>query len=173
MFVTFFIVILYIVPKTTDLKNLSQRAAAKQSELEVGRQQVAAIRTATQLIKAARADMDTLGVAIPDKEKAEEALQQLSANASSSEITIKSVTAGTGQAETGQSGALTITVSVSGDFSNTIAFIGNLEKNLRPVKVVDYSIVASGVGALTDTTFNLSFPYLVSSDEVAGGQNGQ
>lgn len=167
LLLSFFIIAMYLVPKMKNLKTLSTQAAAKQAELDAGVEQVKAIRTAAQLIKAASKDIETLGISIPEQSRAEEALAQLGASASKSDVQVKSVSIGGGA-----SGTLKITLSISGGFDQTMTFISNLEKNLRPIEIEDYTI-ASVEGGSLDTSFNLNFPYLQSEKAAAEATEGE
>lgn len=147
-------VIFLIVPHVSTLKNLSQKVAAKEQELTLGREKVQAIRNASILIKSAQRDIQLLGVAIPEKEKADEALVQVTSAASSAGISVQSAVI-----SPSVNSAVSLTVSASGSYENTVSFIANLEKNLRPVKISDYSLASSSSGQIS-STFTISFPYL-------------
>jgi len=146
-------VIFMIIPRFESLKDLSTKISAKEAELDLGKKKVTALRTATQLIKTAQTDMDLLGVAIPVGKNAEEALAQLSANASTSGVSIVSTTISDGEA-----GHVSIALTLSGDFDGTYSFISNLEKNLRPVTIADYNMIEAEGNI--DSTLNLLFPYV-------------
>jgi len=166
LLLSFLIIIFFTVARISDLKTLSTEAKAKEAELEAGIAQVQSVRNATQLIKVAKGDMQTLGIAIPDQEKGEEALAQLGANAASSGLEIKSIAIGGGDASN-----LGISVATTGSFDQTMTFLANLEKNLRPVKVKNYTFAAVEDSSSVDASFALLFPNLPS--EASTGSGGE
>lgn len=166
LLLSFFIIILYTVPRISNLKSLSTQVAAKEAELEAGLEEVRSVRSAVQLIKTAKSDMATLGIAIPDQEKAEEALAQLGANASSSQLQIKSIAIGAGEASN-----IGISISTSGSFDQTMTFLSNLEKNLRPIKIANYSLSATEDASLVEASFTLLFPFLPPEPTTQSAEN--
>ncbi len=155
LLMSFLGIIFVIVPHVSTLKNLSQRVAAKEQELVLGEEKVAAVKDAATLIKSAQRDIQLLGVAIPEKQKADEALVQATTAASAAGISVQNVVI-----SPSETSAIVLTLSASGSYQNTITFIADLEKNLRPVKITDYSLTSSSSGGQVNSTFTISFPYL-------------
>jgi len=151
---SFIIVITYIVPKISSLKDLANQVAAKEQELETGRSKVEALKKATAIIKIARSEIETLGIAVPSKERADEALAQIAKIASDSGLSLQSVNSGTSG-----DGFVNITVSCEGSFPSVQTFLEKIERNLRPVKVMDYTVASGTDGGSVSSTFNFSLPY--------------
>ncbi|MDP3014759.1 MAG: hypothetical protein Q8M92_10980, partial [Candidatus Subteraquimicrobiales bacterium] len=113
---------------------------------------------AAALIKTARLEMETLQIAVPTYEKAEEAVAQLSAAADQAGLLIQSITVGTPG-----KGYLNLTVTSEGEYDNTISFLSNVEQNLRPATISDNSIASTQEGSLISATFNVNLPYIGES----------
>jgi len=152
---SFIIVISYLVPKISSLKDLANQVALKEQELETGKAKVEALKKATAIIKVARSEIETLGIAVPSKERADEAVAQIAKIAGDSGLNLQSVNAG---APGG--GFINVTVSCEGSFPSVQTFLEKIEKNLRPVKVVDYTVASASGGASVSSTFNFSMPYV-------------
>ncbi len=160
------IVIFLVVPRVSEMKELSNSIAAKEAELEIGKNKVSALRNAVQLIKTARRDMEILGVALPPNKDIAEALVQTNANASNAGVVIQTISVGEGGA-----GNISVSATVSGSYEQVMGFLSNTEKNLRPMQVSDYSLVSSE-GAI-NATFNFLFPYLtLETESPQGGEAG-
>jgi len=155
------IVIFLVVPRISEMKELSNNVAAKEAELEAGKNKVAALRNAIQLIKTARRDMEILGIAVPVDKDIAEALVQVNANASNSGVVIEAISAAEGE-----TGNISISATVLGSYEQVMGFLSNTEKSLRPIKIVDYNLISTE-GAV-DATFNLLFPYLKEESSLAG-----
>jgi len=150
-------VIFIIVPKMRDLKSINTQVKTKEQELEAGKAKVAAIKKAAELIRKARKDLETLGIAVPNKEKGEEALLQVASAAGKAEITVKSATISAG----GEGrGLLSLAVSTSGRYDNTIRFMENLEKSLRPATVSSFNFSPKQGSADVDATFQIALPFV-------------
>lgn len=163
------IVIVYVVPKITALKDLSNNVAIKQQELQDGKNKVEALKKATAIIKVARFEMETLGISIPAKENADEAVSQIADAAGKAGLDVESI-----NSSSSQEGSLALVVTSSGSFGNVTGFIENIEKNLRPVRITDYTVASSGDGKV-DATINLSVPFLAqnNTDATSTTEGGQ
>ena len=155
-------IVFVIVPNISKLKDISDRVAAKEQKLEVGRTEVASIKEAAQLINSAQRDIELLGVAIPDGPKTDEAIVQISQAAAQSGLKIKNAAISEGAA-----GYITISFSTAGSYQDTVSFISNLEKNLRPVKVADYTISGADSGNLVSATFDIAFPFIAAQPKAS------
>jgi len=155
LIVAFILIIGVIVPKVNQLKQKNMAIAAKQQELDLGKKKVEALRAAELAIKTAKNDLDKLGVSIPYKEKSEEALAQLAAIATDSKTIIKTVSIGS--SETGQ---LNVSITIEGNYNDTLKFISDVEKNIRPTQIRDYSMSWVEDQQSLNSTFNLIFPYV-------------
>jgi len=167
-------IIFIIVPKMKDLKSINTQVKAKEQELEAGKAKVAAIKNAAALIKKARKDLETLGIAVPDQERAEEALLQVTSAAGKAEITVKSMTMSAG----GEGNLLSVAVSTSGRYDNTIRFMENLEKSLRPAATTSFNFAPKVGTGDVDATFQIVLPYvneaaLASATATATAQSGK
>lgn len=151
----FILIIFVLVPKIRQLSDLSNQAKAKSEQIELKKQEIAAVRQASALIKSAKQEVQTLQIAVPDKEKTEEALAQLSDATASAGLDLTSI-----GLHGAQDGYVKVSATVFGPFDKVIALMGNLEKNLRPIRVDDYTVTSSEGSADVSTTLNLSFPYL-------------
>jgi Tfp pilus assembly protein PilO len=158
LLLSFLGIVFVIIPQISTLKDLANKATAKQSELTAGRAEVAAIKEAAQLIKSAASDITLLGVAVPDGAKADEALVQVTQAATQAGLSVKSVSVS--QAADGYVG---FSVSTEGAYDQTITFIGNLEKSLRPAGIVDYNLSQTDKASTISATFNIKFPYITEA----------
>lgn len=156
LLLSFLGIVFVIVPQISSLKDISNQIAAKQVELSAGRAEVEAVRTAAQLIKSASSDIATLGIAVPNGAKADEALVQVTQAASQAGLTVQNASVGQGD----QSGYVAFSVSTEGSYDQTVAFIANLEKSLRPAGIVDYSLSSTEKASVISATFNIKFPYV-------------
>ena len=153
---SFIIVITYLVPQISSIKDGSNRAAAKEQELEAGKKKIQTIKTAVQLIASAKKDIETLGISMPAKAKAEEAVVQVASAASQAGAAVKSITVGDTKG-----GKVLLSFSTEGKFDQYTTFLDNLEKNLRPMKISDYNMTLNqNDQSLVDSTFNIEFPYV-------------
>lgn len=148
------LVIFFIVPKTSEIKTLANEVAAKEQELELGKQKVAAIREAVKLITSAKKEVDTLNVSIPKSPSADEALAQMQDIASQSEIKVVEATVG-GASD----GYQEITITMSGSYSNMVSFLDKMQNNLRPTKVKTINLFYNEETEEISMSLNLMFPY--------------
>lgn len=182
MLVAVLVVIFFIVPKVSAIKDFSNQAVQKESELASGQAKVAAAKQFATLIKTARADIEKLGVSIPTEEKADEAILQAASAASSAGIGITSVsvsasdgtenatkttTATEGQAavkEAATGGVLSLTIATRGNYTATVDFLKKMESNLRPITLKNLSVASSvDSGSDVDGNFTLDFPYVAAN----------
>jgi len=168
-------IIFIVVPKMRDLKSINTKVKAKEQELEAGKAKVAAVKKAAELIKKARKDLETLGVAVPNSEKAEEALLQVSSAAGEAGITVKSTTISA--SNEGQN-SLNLAVSTTGHYDSTIKFMENLEKSLRPATTDSFNFSPRPETGDVDATFQISLPYvdeaaMASATATATAQSGE
>lgn len=163
------VVIVYVVPKISALKDLANKVETKQQELETGKSKVEALKKAAAIIKVARSEMETLGIAVPTKEKADEAVSQIADASGKAGLDVESI-----NASGSQEGSLGLVVTSSGGYGNVTNFIENIEKNLRPVKITSCTVVSNSEGKV-DATINLSVPFLAQSEASATStpQKGQ
>lgn len=178
LLLSFLGIIFVIVPRISTLKTLSDQVAAKQAELDAGRQEVQSLKAAVQLIQSAQKDIETLGIAVPNSPKADEALVQLSQAATQAGLTVKSAAISPSEDQ-----SITFTVSTDGQYNSAVSFIANMEKNLRPVAFIDYTLSATQNSSVISATFNISFPYIeeeetatttaTSTESEEGAINGQ
>ena len=148
------LVIFFIVPKTSEIKTLANEVAAKEQELELGKQKVAAIREAVKLIASAKKEVDALDVSIPKSPSADEALAQMQDIASQSEIKVVEATIG-GASD----GYQEITITMSGSYGNMVSFLDKMQNNLRPTKVKTINLFYNEETEEISMSLNLMFPY--------------
>lgn len=148
------LVIFFIVPKTSEIKTLANEVAAKEQELELGKQKVAAIREAVKLIASAKKEVETLNVSIPKSPSADEALAQMQDIASQSEIKVVEATVG-GASD----GYQEITITMSGSYSNMVSFLDKMQNNLRPIEVKTINLFYNEETEEISMSLNLMFPY--------------
>jgi len=164
LLVAFVAIITYLVPRVSEIKTLNDSIANKQQELALGRQKVQAIRDAIQVINKAKREIEILGIAIPDKEKAEESLVQITTIASANEITISNMSFSSGSDK--KASKLTVNVTAQGDYGKFASFFNALNTNLRPVAVSGINFSNNDSTNQLEAGFDLVFPYL-SEDSVA------
>lgn len=177
------VVIFFIVPQVSQIKDYSGQINQKEIELQSGQDQVQAIKEYALVLKTAKSDVEKLGVSIPTEEKADEAVLQVASAASSAGISMNSVSVSstttgttnvTSEASASQTGTLTLSVSTSGGYDATLGFIKNLEKNLRPVTLSNLSIAGDAEGGSdVAATFSLSFPYIQDESSSTAAVNSE
>lgn len=176
MLVAIIVVIFFIVPRVSAIRDLSNQVAQRESELKSGQAKVEAVKQFAMILKTAKNDIDKLGVSIPTEERADEALLQAASAASSAGVGISSVaiaasseqvqneTAQSGSGDQAQStvksGVLTLTISARGSYSAMLDYIKKLEENIRPVTIQNLSIASSADSSDVDGTFTLHFPFV-------------
>lgn len=169
--------VFYIVPQASAIKDLSNKIVQNEQELTAGQAKVSAAKQFAMVVKAAKADIEKLGISIPTEEKADEAVLQSASAASSAGITLVSVSV-SGQSSTpassassesadltsgggASSGIISLTISTKGNYPATIEFVKKLEENIRPVTLKNMSIaVAEDGGDDIDGSFVLEFPFV-------------
>ncbi len=154
LLVSILLVIFFIVPKTSEIKTLANEVAAKEQELELGKQKVAAIKEAVKLIASAKKEVDALDVSIPKSPSADEALAQMQDIASQSEIKVVEATIG-GASD----GYQEITITMSGSYGNMVSFLDKIQNNLRPTEVKTINLFYNEETEEISMSLNLMFPY--------------
>ncbi|OQA52625.1 MAG: hypothetical protein BWY43_00414 [candidate division WS2 bacterium ADurb.Bin280] len=158
--------ILLVYPQISKIKTLSATVNQKESELNEGLMEVSEIKEFALLLKSAKSDIEKLGVAIPEEERADEALLQMAVAAGSAGINITGVGvdaqgAQSSQEAEGGSGSVTLTVSTTGEYGKTIDFIKKAEKNLRPVSFRNITLSSDdeSSGEIAGS-FMIDFPFI-------------
>lgn len=171
--------ILLIYPQITKIKALSATVNQKESELEQGLREVSEIKEFALLLKSAKSDIEKLGVAIPEEERADEALLQMAVAASNAGISITGVgvdAQGSQDAQEGEllpSGTVTLTISTQGEYLKTVDFIKKAENNLRPASLRNINLSSDEEGSAgVSGSFMIDFPFIniasSANEEVAG-----
>lgn len=144
----------YTWPQLTELKSVRTTAAARTADLEAIQAQQQEISVLAQQLASRAADLDRLTLAVPSTSRNEELLVSLEHMASTSGVVLSTVQPTATAASSGSE----VTVTLRGSYSGVAAFIELLDKNLRPVKIVDLSLTGSSdvVGAsLVDATMTV------------------
>jgi Tfp pilus assembly protein PilO len=171
LLVAFLLIIFYIVPGVGDLKERATTVSNKKQQHDLGVSKVQAIRTAAQAIALAKKQVSLLGVAIPEMQNAEEAVLQISLASKDSSVAVKGISVGSTEVNGNtSSGALAISVSVTGEYPNIIKLTKALEKNLRPVTISNISISSADASNEVEAKFDLDFPYLGSTANTDGSE---
>lgn len=157
LFVALFVLILFLIPKINNIKDLSNQVAQKRAEYEMGLIRVAEAQKASEVIKQAKAESDLLSVALPDAPRAEDAIVALSKAASDAGIQVTSA-----EVVSAEDGILAVSFSSRGTFENTVNYLDKLKKNLRPTKIVELNFTSSDGGEI-NADYSLEFPYLFKS----------
>jgi Tfp pilus assembly protein PilO len=174
LLVAFLLIIFYIVPSISDLKDKATTIASKKQEHDLGVQKVQAIRSATQAIALAKKQVSLIGVAIPEKQNAEEAVLQISTASKDASVTVKGISVGDSEvAGKATAGSLGISVSVTGEYANIVKLTKALEKNLRPVNISNISVSVGNTSSEVSAKFDLNFPYLGTSSNSNGSEVAQ
>lgn len=151
----FLLIIFVVTPRVRQLWDLSSQAKGKGEQIALKQQEVESVKEASVLVKGAKQEVEMLQIAVPDKEKAEEALAQLSSATAAAGLKMTSV-----GLHGAQDGFVKISMSVFGPFDKFIGLMGNLESNLRPIKIDDYTVTSSEDSSDVSASLNLLFPYL-------------
>ncbi len=162
LLVALVLLVAYVIPKITTLKEMNQEISNKELELSVGKQKVQSIKDAAQLIQQAKKEVETLGIAIPTKEKAEESLLQITNIASQESISVINASFSS------TDGSLVMSVTARGAYDKFVNFFNDLNANIRPVAVSGINFSSGEDSGSLEATFDLSLPYI--SDET--NQNG-
>jgi hypothetical protein len=152
---SFVLVIFVIVPKISQLGSLSEQGNTTQQQIDLLTKKIEAIRQASGVIKSAAQDIDTLQIAIPQQQASEQALAQLSSATGTAGVQLTSVSL-----DNTEAGYVKVTATVFGPYDKLIVLMGDLEQNLRPVRVDDYNISTSPDSSDITTTLDISFPYI-------------
>lgn len=174
LLVALILLIAYIIPKITTLKELNQEISQKEHELAVGKQKVQALRDAAQLIQQAKKEVELLGISIPTKEKAEESLLQITNIATRQNVAVTSASFDSAE------GLLTMSVTAKGDYNKFVDFFNDINSNIRPVAVSGISFSVNEEDSGLEASFDLSFPYIAEESiteaniegETATGEGG-
>ncbi len=154
LLVALVVLIAYVIPQITTLKDLNQSIVQKEQELAIGKQKVQAIRDAVQLIQQAKKEVEVLGIAIPTKEKAEESLLQIANIASRQEITVKTATFSSAE------GSLAMNVTAEGDYNKFVDFFNDVNSNIRPAAVSGINFSPNEETGALEASFDVIFPYI-------------
>jgi len=160
LFVALFVLILFLIPKINNIKDLSNQVAQKRAEYEMGLIRVAEAQKASDVIKQAKAESDLLSVALPDAPRAEDAIVSLSKAASDAGLQITSA-----EVINAQEGVLAVSLSTRGTFENTVSFLDKLKRNLRPTKIVELNFISNDGGEI-NADYSLEFPYLYKTTPI-------
>ena len=163
LLIAILLVIFYVVPSISSLREQSNIASQKKSELELGRAKVKAIKDAINLINTSKDSIDKVSVALPSEPRTEEALVIISDAVANSGLALSNIAV----AEIGSSD-VKISFSTVGDFVKTQSLIAKLESSLRPVFFDDFEITALDETSDLNSTINVSFPYLSSKEDAEG-----
>jgi hypothetical protein len=164
LLVSILLIIFFVVPKTSEVKTLANEVAGKKQELELGKQKITAIREAIKLIASAKKEVDALNVSIPQAPSADEALAQIQAIASQSEVKIIETTIGSAA-----DGYQEIAITMSGPYVNIVTYLDKMQNNLRPVKVNAFNLYYNEGTSDITMSIDLVFPYLSVSEEEGEG----
>lgn len=155
LFAALVVLILYVIPKINQLKELSKQVQSKQIEYETGKAKVENATTLSSLISQYKQQANLLGVALPSTSKAEDALVELSSTADASGVSITSA-----DVQSDNKGSLQVNLSIRGGYQSSVTFLGKLKDNIRPIKVINMTMTKVDNDILTD--FTLVFPYFSS-----------
>jgi len=163
------VIVLVIKPQISNLKTTNLKTAVKQNEYDLKQEKLTNLKELEKKIPAAQEKVTKLAIALPKGAKPEEMLVQAAAMATNAGIGIKSISmsqtatavaqttsqtseedAGTAKntttgskttkKSTPQIATLTLSISLSGNYSQFQAFLKNMETNLRPITVKTFSL---------------------------------
>jgi len=152
LFIALFVLILFVIPKLSQLRELSNRVQDKKIEYQQGVSDIQSIASLTGLINQYKQQADALKVALPASSEAEDALSQLDAICRISNLAITSA-----DVQSDEKGNLIVDLSTKGSYESTISLLGKLKDNLRPVKISSLSMTKADGEILSD--FSLDFLY--------------
>jgi len=154
LFVALVVLILYLLPKISQLKTLSNQVESKKIEYETGKLRIDNIAALNEMVGQYKRQAELLGIALPSSGRAEDALLELSSAASDSNLQVISA-----EVNPEGKGSLQVSISTRGTFENSVGFINKLKSNLRPIKVLDLSMNKSDDEIIT--SLDLNFPFFV------------
>lgn len=153
-------------PASGTLKTVNTQVAATEADVNLAQQKITDLGEFDQLIKKYPAEADLLSLAAPSDLDLPQFMVAVEAIASKSSVTLSSI-------QPPAQGAQDVSIQISGSFDGLFAFMTNLEKNLRPVKVSEIQIAAATEGAQTSMTVKLTPLTLAkTSNKSAAGATG-
>lgn len=169
LFVALVVLILVVIPKVSQLKDLSNQVESKKIEYDVGKIKVENASALASMISQYQIQAQTLGIALPSSGKAEDALVEISAASGAAGLRITSA-----EEQTDNKGNLQVNLSTKGSYGSSVNFFGKLRDNLRPVKILNMSMTKVDNDITTD--FTLVFPFFVqpsiSTTQVSDNSQG-
>jgi Tfp pilus assembly protein PilO len=157
LFVALVVLILYLIPRVSQLKLLSHQVESKRVEYESGKLKIQNAEALQSMLGQYKKEAELLGIALPGKSKAEDALVELSEAAKGSGLEIVSADV------SDEKGSLLVDLSTKGTYENQVGFLDKLKNNLRPIKVVE--IEMTKIDDKIVTNLKLNFPYFSSLAE--------
>jgi len=155
-FIALVVLILFLIPRVSNLKILSNQVEAKRVEYETGKIKVMNAEDLKKYIEQSKGEANLLGVALPANSSAEDALLSLTAAAAAADLRVSGV-----EVQDDEKGNLLVSLSTRGTFENSVSLLDKLKNNLRPTKIVDFQMTKTDDDVLTNLSLNL--PYYTDS----------
>lgn len=163
LFVALVVLILYLIPKVSQLKLLSNQVESKRVEYESGKLKIQNAELLQSMLGQYKKEAELLGIALPGSSKAEDALVELSEAARSVNLEIMSADV------SDEKGSLQVDFSTKGTYENQVNLLDKLKNNLRPVKVIEIEMAKTDGNIVAN--LKLSFPYFSSLNNSSPSTN--
>lgn len=154
LFVALVVLILYLIPRVSQLKLLSNQVESKRIEYESGKLKIQNAEALQSMLGQYKKEAELLGIALPGSSKAEDALVELSDAARSVNLEIISADV------SDEKGNLQVDFSIKGTYENQVSFLDRLKNNLRPIKVIEIEMAKIDDNIVAN--LKLNFPYFSS-----------
>ncbi len=136
-------------PMSGTLKEVNTQVAAASADVDLAQQKITDLQEFDQLIKKYPTEADLLSLAAPGDLDLPQFMVAVEAIAAKSSVALSSI-------QPPAQGSTDVSIQVSGSFDGLLAFMANLEKNLRPIKVSEIQIAAATEGVATSMTIKLT-----------------
>ena len=178
-------IIYYTWPKVGELKQAKADLAQAEADVIAGKDYIAQIQSAARKITEIAPQIELLNIAMPKQPDIPEALVQINDIVNANQLTITGLTPAVSD-----TGDISFTLAVNGDYTKLKQCLIDFENNLRPLKVVNVALTVNTDAETKAETFEGSYevtltylkPVVATVDETAvatdatsttGGTNAQ
>lgn len=131
---------------------------AYDADIELAQLKTQSLSEANRKIASMSGLVNQLLIAIPEDVSSPDLIAEIEAIAAKNQVLLPSISppSGDGQSSGASSDSSSVTISISGGFTNIYSFISSLESSIRFLKITSLSIASSEAGSLNATiTFDV------------------
>lgn len=149
-------------PAAQNLKNVNSQVAATQADIDLSNQKITDLREFAQLLQKYPTEAQLVDLAAPADFDLPQYMIQVEAIAAKSGVTLTSI-------QPPPAGVKIVDVQISGGYDGILAFVVNLEKNLRSVKVSKINLASALTegGAIISATLTTE-PLTIAQTQTTG-----